>query len=105
MPRFVLIAMNGVKPGGDEQDLERWYRDVHIPDLKSAGFTCARRYRTLRGDAAGAEVWPYVAIYEVEADDIATVMGELGTKLRPFHPDFDHARSAHILAVQISGDD
>jgi len=104
--RYVLIALNGATPDGDEADLERWYRDVHIPDLKSVrGITSARRYRTVLGGLPDQEPWPYVAIYEIETDDIEAVMTEMPSKLRPFHPDFDHSRSGHIIAMQIAGDE
>jgi hypothetical protein len=106
MPRYVLVALNGAIPDGDEQELERWYREVHMPDLKSVdGIMSARRYQTVQGGTSTGETWPYVAVYEIEADDIATVLGQMPEKLRPFHPDFDHSRSAHIIAVQISGDE
>lgn len=106
MPRYVLVAMNGPTPDGNEEELERWYREVHMPDLKSVkGIKSARRYKTFRGKIPGADLLPYLAIYEIETDDLAAVSVEMQAKLRPFHPDFDRSRSAHIYAVQIAGDE
>ena len=105
MPRYVLIAMNGPTPDGDAEVLERWYEEVHMPDLLSVeGITSARRFKTLRGKVPDKEVWPYVAIYEIETDDLATVSAEMQEKLRAFHPMFDRSRSAHIFAIQTSGE-
>ena len=106
MPRYVLVALNGPTPEGDEEELERWYREVHMPDLKSVtGIKTARRFKTVRGKIPGVDLLPYVAIYEIETDDIDALSKEMQAKLQPFHPDFDRSRSAHIFAVQIAGDD
>jgi hypothetical protein len=75
-------------------------------DLKSVtGVKSARRYKTFRGKIPGADLLPYLAIYEIETDDLEAVSAEMQAKLRPFHPDFDRSRSAHIYAVQIAGDE
>lgn len=106
MPKYVLIAMNGATPDGDEAELERWYEEVHMPDLKTVtGIKSARRFKTVRGLIPGKDLWPYVAVYEIEVDDLAAVSEEMQTKLRPFHPDFDRSHSAHVFAVQVSGDE
>jgi hypothetical protein len=106
MARYVLIAMNGPTPDGDAEELEHWYREVHMPDLKSVpGITSARRYKTIRGTISGAELWPNVAIYEIETDDLAALSEGMQSQLRPFHPAFDRSRSAHIFAMQIAGDE
>jgi len=106
MARYVLVAMNGPTPDGDEEEHERWYREVHMPDLKSVtGIKSARRFKTLRGKIPGVDLLPYMAIYEIETDDPEAVSKEMQAKLRPFHPAFDRSRSAHIYAVQIAGDE
>jgi hypothetical protein len=59
----------------------------------------------VRGKIPGIDLLPYLAIYEIETDDIDAVSKQMQSKLRPFHPDFDRAHSAHVFAVQIAGDD
>lgn len=106
MARYVLVAMNGPTPDGDEAELARWYEEVHMPDLKTvSGIKSARRYKTIRGRIPGHELWPYVAVYEIETDDFAAISEEMQAKLRPFHPAFDRSDSAHVYAVQIAGDE
>lgn len=106
MPRYVLVAMNGATPDGDPEALERWYEEVHMPDLKSCkGIKTARRFETVRGKIPNNDLWSHVAIYEIETDDLAEVSKEMQKNCRPFHPDFDRERSGHIFAVQISGDE
>jgi hypothetical protein len=106
MPRYVLIAMNGATPDGDPEQLEKWYEEVHMPDLLSCdGIRTARRFETVRGLIPGVEqLWSHCAIYEIETDDIAEVSKEMQAKCRPFDPSFDRSRSGHIFALQTAGD-
>lgn len=107
MARYLLLAMNGPTGGaGDEDALNRWYEDEHLPGFKSIpGIKTARRYKVMRGKVPGLELWPYVAAYEIETDDLAAVSAQLGAKLSNFHPALDRERSAHLMAIQIAGDD
>jgi len=100
MPKYVIIALNGPTPDGDPEVLERWYEEVHMPDLLSVdGIHTARRFKTLRGRVLGHdELWPRVAIYEIETDDLAAVSAGMQRQCRPFHPIFDRSKSAHIFA-------
>jgi len=100
MPKYVIIALNGPTPDGDPEVLERWYEEVHMPDLLSVdGIHAARRFKTLRGRVVGQEeLWPRVAIYEIETDDLAAVSAGMQKQCRPFHPIFDRSKSAHIFA-------
>jgi hypothetical protein len=59
-------------PDGEEE-YNRWYRDVHIPELLAVpGFVGARRYR-VRDDLTRGETRKprYLTVYELEADDLA----------------------------------
>jgi hypothetical protein len=106
MAKYVLVALNGPTPGSDPAELERWYEEVHMPDLLSVeGIKTARRYKTVRGKFPGSELWPAVAIYEIETDDLAQVSKGMQAQCRPFHPSFDRANSAHVFAIQVSGDE
>lgn len=101
MAKYVLVALNGPTPDGNSEELEEWYRDVHIPDLLSVdGIKRARRFKTVRGKIPSGEPWPNVAIYEIETDDLAKVSEGMQKQCRPFHPHFDRERSAHIFAIQ-----
>lgn len=108
MARYLLLALNGPTDGdGDEEMLDRWYEDVHLPDFKAIeGIRTARRYKVIRGNVPGMEApWPYVAAYEIETDDLASVSARLQTGLRPYSPALDRSRSANIMAIQIAGDE
>ncbi|MEY2927168.1 MAG: hypothetical protein RL367_1645, partial [Pseudomonadota bacterium] len=78
---------------------------VHLPDFRAiAAVKSARRYKVINGNIPGLEAWPYIAAYEIETDDMAAVSKQFQTALRPFDPTLDRARSANVMAIQISED-
>jgi hypothetical protein len=76
MPKGILLVSTA--PAGAERDQEYndWYNDVHLPEvLKVSGFISARRFKKV--ESADDPV-PYLAIYEVEADDLSASVAALG---------------------------
>jgi hypothetical protein len=70
MRKYKLLVMT--KPvEGREQEYNDWYQNVHLPDVVAIdGYRSAQRYRLLRPMVPGADKFPYLAIYEIETDDI-----------------------------------
>ncbi|GAB7143772.1 DUF4286 family protein [Mycobacterium riyadhense] len=63
-----------------DQEYNTWYDEVHIPELVALdGFVSARRLRPVDGDG------PYVALYEIEADDLQTVLQNMLDNARNLH--------------------
>ena len=91
MPKFNLFALTNPTDGRDEE-FNDWYTNVHLTDvLKLPGVVAAQRYRL--GDVQhrpGPFEWKYMAIYEIEIDDIATTLTALkaasGTDAMPLSP-------------------
>jgi hypothetical protein len=55
-----------------EADYNHWYDTVHLRDVCSVeGFVSARRYAPVDGEG------PYVAMYEIEADDLEAAVQAL----------------------------
>jgi hypothetical protein len=106
MPKYLLLALNGPVPGTDnEEAYHRWYDEVHLPAFRAIeGVRSARRFKVLRGKLPGMEAWPYVAAYEIETDDLTKVSARLAEQLQSFPPSLDRSRSAHLMAVEITGD-
>jgi hypothetical protein len=99
MARYLLLALNGPTPDGDEAAYNRWYDEVHVPDLEAIdGVLSARRFKVLQ--AKGVD-HPYVAAYEIETDDLEALMADMTTKPRPFDPNFDRPASGFVLAQAI----
>lgn len=56
-----------------EDEYNEWYDGTHLGEvLALPGFVGARRFKPTDGDG------PYVAIYEVDVEDLSTVMATLG---------------------------
>jgi hypothetical protein len=86
MARHVFVAFSDPKEGMEE-DFNDWYTNQHMPDLmKIPGFVRASRYKLSDGvtTPTGPNASPaapsgqrYLAIYEIEADDVAYVPGAI----------------------------
>ena len=77
---LMVVGSNPTSPE-QEDEYHRWYVEDHFPDvLRVAGFQRARRY-ALSGvrpvAAVEASPYRYLALYEVEADDLAKVAADL----------------------------
>jgi hypothetical protein len=62
---------------GREDEFNRWYDDSHLPEvLQVPGFVAGRRYAlTGPGSADGSR---FLAIYEIETEDLAATLAALG---------------------------
>ncbi|OBI23620.1 MULTISPECIES: DUF4286 family protein [unclassified Mycobacterium] len=55
-----------------EDEYNTWYDQIHIPELLTlTGIVAARRFRPVDGNG------PYVAIYELEGDDLQAVLDNM----------------------------
>ena len=55
-----------------EDEYNDWYTNTHIPDmLAGPGFISAQRYKRVDPATTPAQTPAYLAIYELEADDLA----------------------------------
>ena len=101
MAKYILIALNGPIPGeGNEAIYNEWYETVHIPDLLATpGITSARRFKVV--STKTERPWPYVALYEIESDDIQATFAYMNEHNSPFHATFDRSVSEAITAIAI----
>lgn len=69
MPRYRMISFSRPVPGR-EDDYNHWYQHVHLPEIMPfPGMIGAQRFHVSHF-MAGDDSLPYVAIYELETDDI-----------------------------------
>nr|MDT0664401.1 DUF4286 family protein [Micromonospora sp. DSM 115978] len=83
MPKGILLVQSRPVSPDREDEYNSWYDDAHIPDiLKIPGFVSARRYRVRDAGhvTAGPSIPAYLAIYEIEADDVAAPLNELAER-------------------------
>ncbi|BBX94904.1 DUF4286 family protein [Mycobacterium lacus] len=70
------------RPSSPDRDREynTWYDEVHMPELVALdGFVSARRLRTVDGDG------PYVALYEIEGDDLQAILDNMVANAGQLH--------------------
>jgi hypothetical protein len=80
MSRHYLLALtNAVR--GQEAEFNRWYDEQHLTDvLEIPGVVGAQRLQVL--DAfRGPLSWNYLTLYELDTDDPAGLMQELGSRV------------------------
>ena len=76
MAKGLLIVLSEVADGADEDEFNRWYSEVHAPEVVARG--AAVSFRRLR--ASGIPLAPpipelatYAAVYEIEAETVEDV--------------------------------
>ena len=69
MAKGIILVESRPSSPEREQEYNTWYDEIHLPELVALdGFVSARRLRPV--DANG----PYVALYEIEADNLQDVL-------------------------------
>lgn len=77
MPRYKMIALTRAVEGRDAE-FNEWYQNVHLVELCSMpGVMGAQRYK-LTAPLQGYDDRPYLAIYDIECDDIRATLGAIG---------------------------
>jgi hypothetical protein len=101
MAKHVLLAFTDAVEG-QEDVYNEWYNETHIPEILSVpGIVSARRFRTKIVNVAGAPAWKYVAIYEVETDDLGGTLKTLGETTGEVISALDQSKSGTIVAKVI----
>lgn len=76
MPSYKLVIMSNPVPDR-EDDYNDWYQNIHLGQLMTLpGFKSAQRFRRVRSLVEG-ETQSYLAVYELETDDIDAVLAGL----------------------------
>lgn len=78
MGKHVLVVLSNATTG-DDDEFNDWYTNRHLADvLKLRGYKAAQRFRLSDAQLGPAEIpYRYLAIYEVEADDVADAAAAL----------------------------
>jgi hypothetical protein len=79
MAKYTFVVMTN-PTAGKEAEFNEWYNTHHIPDvLNVPGFVSAQRFRLADAQFGGeaSKTHKYLALYEIETDDIAGVLKEL----------------------------
>lgn len=79
MPKYKFVVLS--RPvAGREEECNDWYQNVHLGQVVAIpGIRSAQRFR-LSADLGARGAWPYLAIYEIETDDLDAVVQEIQAK-------------------------
>lgn len=79
MGKYIMVVNTDANPGQDEE-FNRWYDEQHIADVCGVpGVKSAKRY-TADPSSMTPAPGKYLTIYELETDDPAGIIAELGRR-------------------------
>jgi hypothetical protein len=82
MANSVLVVTSRCKDPAREEEFNKWYDEVHLPDILSAPhFVAAQRYKLAGRPSKSEPEAQYLAIYEIDTDDTASAL-----KVPPWSP-------------------
>jgi hypothetical protein len=78
MPRYKMVVLSH-PVDGREDEYNDWYQNTHLGQVMAfRGFTSAQRFRLVRNmTEQRRQPYPYAAIYEIETDDLDSVLAEV----------------------------
>ena len=79
MAKYTFVVMSNPTTPAQEVEYNEWYNKVHIADvLNVPGFVAAQRFKLAETQFAdGKPAHRYLALYEIETDDIKGSFNEL----------------------------
>ena len=81
MASFILMIESNCSDPAKEAEFNEWYTNVHVQDVLKTGIVKrATRYEATAPPAEGRG--KFVAIYEIESNDIAATMEEYKSKMK-----------------------
>lgn len=98
MTRHLLLVSAGAVDDQDEA-FNSWYDDVHLADVLAVpGFVRAQRFEAVPSVHGESPAHRYLAVYELETDDLAGALQALRTaaKQMDLSPVFDRAGSTQL---------
>jgi hypothetical protein len=76
MPKAVVLVFTDCTDPARESEFNQWYDNTHVPDiLETAGFVGCTRYELMGKPGPGQG--KYLAMYDVESDDLPSAMAAL----------------------------
>ncbi len=83
MAKHVFLVLTNPVAGKDKE-FNDWYTNQHIPDVVSVpGIVAAQRYKLadVQAGAGAPSPWKYLAIYEIETDDLKATFDALQSRV------------------------
>jgi hypothetical protein len=81
MPKAIMFVQSSPSAPDREADYNNWYTNTHLADvLQIPGITGARRFKASQVAPPPPGSHQYCAVYELDVDDVSSVMEELGQR-------------------------
>lgn len=100
MTKHILLALTNATPGNDAA-FNDWYDKVHLPDVLNVdGFVAAQRFKLSDAQRQSDTPYRYLAVYEIETDDLARSVAELAHQadhVMELSDAFDRKRQAMVF--------
>ena len=85
MARHTMLVLVNAKDDRDDE-FNHWYENVHLNDILAVpGFVAARRFEAADAQMTGAPQHRYMTLYEIDTDDIAQAIKDLGAASGGMH--------------------
>ena len=83
MAKYTFVVLSNPTTPAQEAEYNEWYNKTHIPDvLNVPGFVAAQRFKLAEAQFAdGKPAHRYVALYELETDDLKGAFAELQKRI------------------------
>ena len=82
MAKAMLLAWSNPVDEASDGEFNAWYDDTHVPQVRATipAITAVQRYRQadLPAEAGASSVHRYLAVYEMDTDDVAGAIAALG---------------------------
>jgi hypothetical protein len=77
VPKGIMVVQSAPASPDREDEFNDWYDNTHVPEICAVpGFISARRYKMHGAVAEDGDAPAYLAIYEIEADDLTAPVAE-----------------------------
>ena len=81
MPKAIMFVQSRPSAPDREDEYNDWYTNIHLPDvLEIPGITGARRFKASAAAPPPDGAHEYCAVYELDVDDLSTVMPALAER-------------------------
>jgi hypothetical protein len=85
MPKAVLVVLTQPVDPSRDADYNEWYDNIHLGEVTQVpGLTGARRFKLSQVQSGEGEnnlgPLPYLALYEIDTDDLASIPRELSAR-------------------------
>lgn len=83
MAPALLLAWTSPIDEDSDAEFNEWYETTHIPEIRAAvpEVTGASRYRLVDPGQKAASPARYVAVYEIDSDDVSASAAKLGAAM------------------------